>query len=108
MIRFPISDLLKPEECYDYLRHILYPQGLLQCKNGHLLPRDQAPHTRSRAPLVDYRCRVCGNVFNLLTGSVWEGTHYDCTTIVLVMRGFVQGTPTLQLADELDLVRYST
>jgi len=52
---------------------------------------------------VDYRCRVCGNVFNLFTNTVWEGTHYDGTTIVLVMRGFVQGTPTLQLAEELDL-----
>jgi transposase-like protein len=102
MIRFPISDLLEPEECYDYLRRVLYPEGL-RCKNGHPLLPDQAPHDRSRAPLVDYRCRACGNVFNLFTNSVWEGTHYDCTTVVLVMRGFAQGTPTLQLAEELDL-----
>lgn len=102
MIRFPISDLLKPEECYEYLLRILHPNGL-RCKNGHLLPSDQAPHTRSRAQLADYRCRVCGNVFNLLTGSVWQGTHYDCVTIVLVMRGFAQGIPTLQLAEELNL-----
>jgi len=102
MIRFPISDLLNPEECYDYFLHVLYPEGL-RCKNGRPLPPDQAPHDRSRAPLVGYRCRVCGNVFNLFTNSVWEGTHYDCTTIVLVMRGFAQGTPTLQLAEELDL-----
>jgi hypothetical protein len=101
-IRYPISDLLNPEECYDYLLHVLYPEGS-QCKNGHPLPPDQAPHDRSRAPLVDYRCRVCGNVFNLFTDSVWEGTHYDCITVVLVMRGFVQGMPTLQLAEELGL-----
>jgi transposase-like protein len=54
-------------------------------------------------PKEPYRCRVCGNVFNLFTGTVWEGTHYDCVTIVLVMRGFVQGIPALQLADELEL-----
>jgi transposase-like protein len=46
---------------------------------------------------------VCGNVFNLFTDTVWSGTHYECVTIVLVMRGFAQGMPTLHLADELEL-----
>ena len=53
--------------------------------------------------MYDYRCRVCGNVFNLFTDTVWEGTHYDCVTLVLVLRGFAQGISTLQLADELEL-----
>ena len=35
--------------------------------------------------------------------TVWSGTHYDCATIVLVMRGIAQGTPTKHLADELKL-----
>ena len=43
-------------------------------------------------------------MFNLRTaGTVWSGTHYDCVTIVLLLRGFAQGTPTLQWVDELDL-----
>ena len=42
-------------------------------------------------------------MFNLFTGTVWSGTHYDCVTVVLLMRGFAQGTPTLQLVDELEL-----
>jgi transposase len=102
MIRFPLSALLDEQECYNYLVHILHPEGLC-CKHGHALPPGQAPHDRKRAPIVDYRCRVCGNVFNVFTNSVWGGTHYLCTTVVLVMRGFVQGTPTLQLAEELEL-----
>jgi len=102
MIRFPIADLLNSQECYAYLLHMLHPDGL-KCKAEHPLPAEQAPHDRRRAPLVDYRCRVCGNVFNLFTSTAWEGTHYDCITIVLVMRGFVQGIPTLQLAEELKL-----
>jgi len=106
MIRFPLSDLLSKQECYDYLLRVLHPDGL-HCKNGHPLPSDQAPHDRHRAPIMDYRCRACGNVFNVFTNSLWEGTHYSCTTIVLIMRGFVQGVPTLQLAEELD-VDYST
>ncbi len=102
MIRFPISDLLNPQECYDHLLGVLHPQGL-KCKAGHSLPPEQAPHDRQRAPVLNYRCRVCGNVFNLFTLTVWEGTHYNCVTIVLLVRGFTQGIPTLQLADELEL-----
>jgi transposase-like protein len=102
MMRFAITDLIDEQECYDYLQRTLHPEGLC-CRHGHPLPPDQAPHDRRRAPLVDYRCRVCGNVFNLFTATVWAGTHYDCVTVVLVMRGFVQGIPTLQLADELEL-----
>lgn len=102
MMRFPISELLSQQECHDYLLRTLYPNGL-QCRHGHPLPPNQAPHDRSRAPIFDYRCRVCSNVFNVFTNTVWEGTHYDCVTIVLIMRGFVQGIPTLQLAQELEL-----
>ncbi len=102
MIRFPISNLLSEQKCYDELLDTLHPNGL-HYKNGHPLPPNQSPHDRSRAPILDYRCRECGNVFNLFTNTVWAGTHYTCTTVMLVMRGFVQGTPTLQLADELGL-----
>ena len=48
MIRFPISDLLDPQECYEYLVCVLHPNGL-HCKAGHPLPPDQAPHDRERA-----------------------------------------------------------
>jgi transposase-like protein len=100
MIRFPLAGLLDEQACYHRLLGILHPQGLC-CPRGHCIPSSQAPHHRTRAPVVDYRCRVCGAVFNLFTGSVWAGTHYSCAMVVMILRGFVQGTPTLQLADEL-------
>jgi len=103
MMRFPLTDLLDEQECYNYLLHTLHPDGLKCPSCGTPLPPDQTPHDRSRDPIFDYRCRVCGAVFNLFTGTIWSGTYYDCKTIVLVMRGFVQGIPTLQLAQELGL-----
>ncbi len=106
MIRFPLADLLNERECYVYLLRILHPDGMA-CPNGHSLPAKQAPHDRKRAPIFKYRCRVCKAVYNLFTGTVWSGTHYSCVTIVLVLRGFAQGIPTLQLAEELEL-DYST
>ena len=85
MMRFPVTDLLSEEECYRYLLDALHPEGL-SCPNGHPLPDGQAPHDRSRAPIVKYRYRECGAVYNLFTGTVWSavwsGTHYDCKTIV--------------------------
>lgn len=91
-MRFPIQDLMSEETCYERLLEILHPDGLC-CPEGHALPEGQAPHNRDRAPVNKYRCRRCGCVFDLFTGTVWAGTHYNCVTIQLVMRGFVQGTP---------------
>lgn len=100
-MRFPITDLLSKQECHDFLFHTLHPDGM-KCPNGHPLPQNQAPHDVKRAPVVNYRCRTCGCVYNLFSGTVWSGTHYDCATIVLMMRGVSQGVPTMQLADELE------
>jgi len=43
MIGFPIDELLSEDECYQYLKRSLHPEGL-SCPNGHALPDDQAPH----------------------------------------------------------------
>jgi transposase len=103
MIQFPITDLVNEQECHDYLLRTLHSNGLVCPTCGHPLPPSQAPHDRSRDPIFDYRCRTCGAVFNLFTKTIWSGTHYDCKIIVLVMRGFAQGIPTLHLAQELNL-----
>ncbi len=102
MIGFPVDELLSEEECYRYLKRSLHPEGL-SCPNGHELPDDQAPHDRRRAPIMDYRCRECGAVFNIFTDTVWSKTHYDCSTIVMLLRGFAKGVPTKHLTDEMDL-----
>ncbi len=102
MIKFPITDLLDEQGCYNFLLNTLQPDGL-KCPHGHKLPSTQAPHDRNRTPLLKYKCRTCGAVFNLLTGTIWSGTHYDCVTIFTVMRGIIQGTSTKHLAEELGL-----
>lgn len=65
---FPIDDLLDETACYERLLSVLHPKGL-RCPEGHALPADQAPHDRHRAPVMDYRCRDCGKVFNVFTGT---------------------------------------
>jgi transposase-like protein len=104
MLRFPIGDLLDERACHDFLLQVLHPHGLA-CPQGHPLPPTQAPHDRHRAPILDYRCRVCGAVFNLFTATIWSKSHYPCATIVLILRGIAQGTPTSHLAQELGIDR---
>lgn len=104
MMNFPIGKLMDEQACYEFLMEVLHPEGLY-CPNGHPLPPDQAPHDRHRDPIFDYRCRVCGAVFNIFTDTIWSGSRYLCSTIVLIMRGIVQGIPTKHLAEELDIDR---
>ena len=100
MMRFPIVNLLSEQESYDCLLKTLHPEGL-HCPHGHSLPEQQAPHMCDREPIVDYRCLECRAVFNVFTATLWSGTHFQCREIILILRGFSQGIPTLQLAEEL-------
>lgn len=104
MLKFPIDDLLDEEQCYDFLMELLHPEGL-HCPEGHALPEGQAPHKRppGRAPVVSYRCHECGAVFNVFTDTVLSGIRHDCSTIVMILRGFAQGVPTQHLSEELAL-----
>lgn len=104
MLLFPIGDLLDEQRCHDVLLQVLHPAGLV-CPAGHPLPLGQAPHDRHRAPILDYRCRTCGAVFNLFTATLWSKSHYRCSTLVLILRGIAQGTPTKHLAEELGIDR---
>jgi transposase-like protein len=101
---FPIQELLDEQACHDYLMGVLHPNGL-SCPQGPGLPPGQAPHDRHRAPIYDYRCRECGAVYNLFSGTVFTGSHYSCSVIVLILRGIVQGVPTQTLAQELGIDR---
>ncbi len=73
MIKFPLTKLLDEQACYEWLLQILHPQGL-HCPNGHAIPVGQAPHVRKRRPIVKYKCRECGKVFHIFTGTDLSGS----------------------------------
>lgn len=100
MMKFALTDLMDETACYEYLLQALHPAGLT-CPKGHLLPSDQAPHCRRRAPVVKYKCRQCGSVYNLFTGTILTKTRWKCSILVQLLKGIVAGTPTQHLAEEL-------
>ncbi len=106
---FPITELMDEPACYDKLVAWLHPNGLA-CPRRQ--DRDSfSVHRRDRAPILDYRCRGCGCVFNAFTGTALRGTKRRPVQLVLILRGFAQGVSTARLArelgcDRLELLRF--
>jgi ISXO2-like transposase domain len=100
---FPIDDLMNQDACSQSLRDRFHPAGL-RC------PRRQAAagfftHRYFREPVLDYRGPRCGRVFNAWTDTPFQGTQWRPSQIVLILRGFAQGTSTAPLARELSCSR---
>jgi transposase-like protein len=55
--------------------------------------------------LMVYRCRTCGGIYNLYSGTVFEGRHLRPTQVVLFVRGVCKGEPTATMARELKVCR---
>ena len=44
-------------------------------------------------------------MFNLFTGTPWQGTHHRPAQILMILRGIAQGVPTAKLAREVGVSR---
>ena len=100
MVKFPIQSLMSFKECYNFLLGLLHPHGL-HCPEGHPLVDGQKVHKFRKNGLPCHRCHTCSKVFNVFTGTILQGTHYNCITIVLMLRGFAKGETTQMLSKEL-------
>jgi len=100
---FPIVDLMDQESCYRRLTDILHPEGIgcPRCRRTEGLK----VHRRNRWPVVDYRCPACGRVFNVFTGTVFQGTSRCPAALLMILRGIALGVTTAQLARELQCNR---
>jgi transposase-like protein len=102
---FPILDLMDQGACYQRLLDLLHPDGLTCPGCGGGRDRYNVHRRRDGSPVLDYRCKACRRVFNLFTGTPWQGAHRTPAAILLILRGFVQGVPTAKLARELGASR---
>ena len=69
------------------------------------MPEDQAPHDRNRELVVDRRRRACGTVFNVFTDTSLQGVRFSPAGLIMILRGFCQGIPTLHLTQEFGVGR---
>jgi len=96
---FPIYELLSEEKCYQWLLDFLH-DGIL--KSPYSNDTNFHINDSRRAPVIQYYDKITKKTFNIFTGTVFQGTHFTCSEIVLIIRGFLQGVSTAQLSRELD------
>ncbi len=102
---FPIAELMDQEACLRWLETYFHPMGL-KCPHCQVA-LDQAKGFRQtkRSQLPVYRCKACGGIYNVYSGTVFEGSGFQPEQTLLLLRGVLQGTPTAQLARELGISR---
>lgn len=100
---FPLAYIPTHHECYQMLSEILHPGGL-KCPAGHEL-KDSRIHRSHRAPILDYRCKKCGRIFNVFTGTVLQGSKFNALQIIQCMNGISRGVSINRLAQEMKIDR---
>jgi len=104
MLDYSIEDLLSEEKCYEHLLDLLHNNELVcpKCGSCHYGVQNKA-----RCPIMKYKCKDenCGRIFNIFTNTAFQGTHFSCSKIVLILRGFFQGESTARLSRELKIDR---
>lgn len=102
---FPIVELMDRQACLQWLEEYFHPGGLKcpHCQAG----LDQSLWFRKtkRSDLDVYRCKVCRGIYNLYSGTVFEGRSFTPEQTVLFMREVLQGKPSAKLARELRVSR---
>ena len=99
---FPIDELMDEDACYGRLLAVLHPGGFACPRCGAREDGGSLTvHRRRRAPVLDYRCRPCGRVFNAFAGTPLAGTPKRPSQLVLFLRGVAKGETTAALAREL-------
>ncbi len=97
---FPIVELMDREACASWLMAHFHPDGLKcpHCQAG----LDQAIWFRKmkRSDLEVYRCKECRGIYNLYSGTVFEGRYITPEQTILFLREVLQGKPTAKLARE--------
>lgn len=99
-MEYAIDNLLDEEKSCAHLVDYFH-DGKLCCSscggtNYHV-------HHYRRKPVLQYKCNDCDAFFNLFTGTAFQGTHWKCSKIVMVLRGFIKGESTLSMSKEMGL-----
>lgn len=102
---FPITNLMDREACQEWILAYFHPTGFKcpHCQAGF----EQARWFRrtKRSDIEVYRCKACQGIYNLYSGTVFEGRHFSPEQTVLFLQGVCQGKPSAKLARELGISR---
>jgi len=102
---FPITELMDREACIHWLEAYFHSEGF-KCPHCGA-DREQALWFRKtkRSDLDVYRCKQCRGIYNLYSGTVFEGRYFTPEQAILFIREVLQGKSTAKLARELKISR---
>ena len=97
-----LQQLIDDAKCYAVVRELRWPDGVrcLQCGSGAVKKRGF--HTQ-QAQRQRYECRDCGQQFDDLSGTIFEGHHQPLRVWVLCLYLMGLNLSNEQIAAELDL-----
>lgn len=100
---FPLLDLMDDEISAEWVKKQFHPKGFgcPHCRAAFEQARFFRANSGSGLPV--YRCRSCQGIYHLYTGTVFESSQLTPSQVVLLLRGFLQGQSSEQLARELGL-----
>jgi transposase-like protein len=102
-MEFPIIDLLSQEQSEAWILQHFHPQGL-QCPRCQMsVAQTHVFRSTAKSQLTTYRCKGCGQAYNLYSGTVFQQRHLTPQQVVLLVRGIVKGEASTTLAMELDI-----
>lgn len=109
---FLIVDLISEDLAVSWLTDHFHRAVIITASDGLKCPhcgtdvkeaREFRKTTRSR--LIVYRCLKCDGVYNLYSGTVFEGRYLRPSQVILSLRGICKGEPTAQIAREICTTR---
>jgi transposase-like protein len=102
-MEFPIKELLDYESSTEWILRHFHPKGL-KCPKCQQTVEQSRKFRRTQTSQLDvYRCKHCDTIYNLYTGTVFQGSQWTPMQVVLLLRGICKGESSKTLAAELEL-----
>jgi transposase-like protein len=102
---FPIVDLLDEDLSKAWLLKYFHPEGLKCPHCGKGVEEAREFRKTKKSQLLVWRCNACQGIYNLYSGTVFEGKHLRPMQVVVLVRGVCKGEPAATLAREMGVSR---
>ena len=102
---FPIQSLIDEEQAEAWVLNHFHPEGLYCPKCQASVSEARNFRKTARSGLQVYRCKHCQSIYNLYSGTVFAGSQFRPSQVVLLLRGVCQGVSSAQLSRELGISR---
>ena len=102
-MEFPITDLLDYESSTAWILEHFHPKGM-HCSVCQKPVTEARKFRRTKkSELIVYRCNDCETIYNLYTGTIFQGCYWTPMQVVMLLRGISKGETTREMSAELDL-----